>query len=66
MSEERYKYRVELSFQVDVIAGEEVDAEQVVYDAFLRGEYNVGPNGERIADHYTQVVEVLDIEEGDE
>lgn len=66
MSQERYKYRVELSFQVDVIAGEEMDAEQMVYDAFLRGEYNVAPNGSRIADHYTQVVEVLDIEEGDE
>lgn len=62
---ERYVYRVEVSFQVDIVAEDEGEAMNMAYDAMMRGEYNVGPNGEHVADVHTQVWEVLELEDDD-
>lgn len=59
------KYRVEVSFQVDIVAEEELDAMNEAYDAFMRGDYNPTPDGGTVADIRTQVVEVLEVDEDD-
>jgi len=61
----KYVFRVEISFQVDVVAEEGYEACEMVEKAFLSGEYNVGPNGERIADIRTMVMEEFPATEDD-
>lgn len=62
---EKHIYRVEVSFQVDIVASEELEAMNEAYDAFMRGDYNPTPNGGTVADIHTQVWEVLEMDEDD-
>lgn len=61
----KYVFRVEISFQVDIVAEEAHEAEEIAEKAFLSGEYNVGPNGERVADIQTMVMEQFPATEDD-
>lgn len=66
METEKYVFRVEVSFTVDIIAEDNGEAERKAYDAFMRGDYNPTPNGGTVAEIHTQAWEAFEMEDGDE
>lgn len=64
-TQERYIFRVEVSFQVDIVAEDQGEAMNMAHDAFMRGDYNPTPEGGTIADIHTEVWEVLELDEDD-
>lgn len=65
METEQYIFRVEVSFQVDIVAEDRGEAMNMAHDAFMRGEYNPTPTGGVVADIHTEVMEVLELDEDD-
>lgn len=63
---EKSIFRVEVSFQVDIVAEDRGEAMNMAHDAFMRGDYNPTPEGHIVADINTEVVEVLPYDEDDD